>query len=96
MVSPSLDLGTGAHIVGNIFLEKLQCVGAKNLGVNVKILDRQMRAWIQVHNPNVSQVKSELTINRLRESLGCSEAQSDSSRSEGVRALRLGASQTSS
>ena len=50
----SVDLGTGAHIVGNIFLEKLRHMGAKNMGDNVTILDRQVRAWNQVHNPNVS------------------------------------------
>ena len=41
---PSVDLGTGAHIVGNIFLEKPQDMGAKHMGDNDKILDRQMRA----------------------------------------------------
>ena len=40
----SVDLGTGAHIVGNIFFEKLRYMGAKNMGDNDKILDRQMRA----------------------------------------------------
>ena len=36
----------------------------------VKILDRQIRLWSKVHNPNVSHVKGDLTINWWRESLG--------------------------
>ena len=70
----SVDLGTGAHIVGNIFLEKLRCMGAQNMGDNIKILDRQMRAWNQVHNPNVSHVRGDLTINRAARVLWVSEA----------------------
>ena len=45
-------------------------MGAKNIGDNVKILDQRMRAWSQVYNLNVSHVKGDLTINRLRESSG--------------------------
>ena len=69
----SEDLGTSAHIVGHIFLQKLLYLGAKKTGDNVKILDRRMRAWNQLHNPNVPHVKGDLTINRLRESSGYPE-----------------------
>ena len=91
----SVDLGTSAHIVGHIFREKLRYLGAKNMGDNVKILDRRMRAWNQLQ-PNVPHVKGDLTINRLRESSGYPELKATAVAVKGVRAFRLGASQTSS
>ena len=87
----SVALGTDAHRFGNIFLVKL-----RYMGDNVTILYRQMRACSQVHNPIVSYVKGDLTINRLRLTSGYPKLKSDSSRSEEVRAFRPGASQTSS